>query len=114
MLSTSKKYIRIDSDSFQSSLSALLSPFEEYEYKSLYAVVETYQPLEIKYDEVFYDKQSFHTYLRKRDLSKKEKAMIENYLSSHSVTLCTHTSSSIIEDPYESLLLESLNAIAVI
>ncbi|MCX6051052.1 MAG: hypothetical protein NTZ60_00925 [Campylobacterales bacterium] len=88
-MSTPTKYISISSDFFQNRLSAILSPFEEYEHKSLFAVVETYEPLEIKDDEVFYKKQSFHTYMRKKDLSISEKDMIEKYLSSSAITVCS-------------------------
>jgi hypothetical protein len=83
---TATGYLSMASDAFQRRISAILSPFEDYEYRALYKVVDTYEPLEIINEEL-YLKQSFHTYMRKRDLSSEEKEMIEEYLATHSVTV---------------------------
>ena len=101
---TATGYLSISSDAFQQRLSALLSPFEDYEYRALYEVVDTYEPLKIINEEL-YLKQSFHTYMRKRDLSLKEKEMIEKYISEHEVTICDEAYESITHDE-EPLLLE--------
>ena len=82
-----KKYIRIDSDFFQNRLSSLFSAFEEFEHKLLFGVVETYEPLEIKEEKASYNRQSFHSYMRKRELSRSEKEMIQTYLLSNTITI---------------------------
>ncbi len=88
MLSTSNKYIRIDSDSFQSSLSSILELFEDYEDKERYRIVETHKPLETKPLEREYKNSYELTPIRKRDLSIKEKNMIQDYLDANFVTPC--------------------------
>jgi hypothetical protein len=87
MLSKSNKYIRIDSDFFQDRLSALLELFEDHEDKERYALAETYEPLEVKPLEPEH-RESFDLLpMRKRDLTKREKRLIEKYLCSLTIEL---------------------------
>lgn len=79
MLSKSNKYIRIDSDFFQGRLSAVLELFENYENKERYAVVETYEPLEVKPLEPEYIESFNLLPIRKRYLTENEKLLIDEY-----------------------------------
>ena len=81
----SAAYIRIDSVEFQNRLSALLEIFENYKGKERYALAETYEPLEVKPLEPEH-RESFELLpIIKRDLTIKEKKLIEKYL--HNLTI---------------------------
>lgn len=106
---TATGYLSINSNAFEKRIAEVLSPFEDYEHRALYEVVETYKPLEIVNEEL-YLKQSYNTYMRKRELTLKEKEMIDDYLATHDMIKCEPdaTSSEYI-DTYESLILEPLD-----
>jgi hypothetical protein len=75
----SAAYIRIDSVEFQNRLSTLLELFEDYNDKERYALAETYEPLEVKPLEPEH-RESFELLpIIKRDLTKREKRLIEKY-----------------------------------
>lgn len=76
-------YIRIDSVEFQNRLSALLELFEEYKDKERYSIVETYKPLEVKPLEPEYVASFDLLPMIKRDLTKKEKKLIDDYLAAN-------------------------------
>jgi len=75
----STPYIRIDSLAFQNRLSALLELFEDYQYKERCSIVETYEPLEVKPLEPGCIESFELLPMRKRDLTKREKRLIEKY-----------------------------------
>lgn len=105
---TATGYLSINSNAFEKRITEILSPFEDYEHRVLYEVVETYEPLEVQNGEL-YLKQSFHTYMRKRELTLKEKEMIDDYLATHDMIKCEpDATSSEYTDIYESLILEPL------
>ncbi len=99
-------YIRIDSREFDVRLSEVLTPFEDYEHRTRYKIVETYKPIEI--EPLFYRwKINLNVIRKKKELTQKERKMIDDYLAAHSVTECEpdKTNCEII-DLYESLILE--------
>lgn len=72
-------YVRIDSIEFQNRLSATLELFEDYKGKERCSIVETYEPLEVKPLEPEYIESFNLLPIRKRDLTKREKRLIEKY-----------------------------------
>ncbi len=109
-MSTKTHYIRIDSREFQASLSAVFTPFEDYEHRTRYEIVETYKPIEI--ESLFYRwKINLSVIRKKKELTQKERKMIGDYLAAHEVTECeTDKTSDEIVDLYESLILEPFDA----
>lgn len=75
----SAAYIRIDSKEFQNRLSAVLELFEDYNDKERYSVVEAYEALEVKPLEPEYVESFDLLPMRKKDLTKREKRLIEKY-----------------------------------
>ena len=104
----SKNYIRIDSREFEARLSAVITPFEDYENKARYEIVETYEPIEI--EPVVWE-MNITLIERSKGLTRKERKMIDDYLDAHEVAECEadKTSDEII-DAYESLILEPFDA----
>lgn len=70
-------YIKIDSREFQNRLSAVLELFEDY--KERYSIVETYEPIEVKPLEPEYVESFNLLSIRRKDLTKREKRLIEKY-----------------------------------
>lgn len=103
-------YIRIDSREFQARLSAVLTPFEDYQYKTRYEIVETYKPIEI--EPLFWRwKINLNVIRKKKELTQKERKMIDDYLVAHGVTECEPDKTSYeIIDLYESLILEPFDS----
>ncbi|MDD2653019.1 MAG: hypothetical protein PHX44_08220 [Sulfurimonas sp.] len=103
---SSASYIRIDSREFEARLSAVLTPFEDYEHRARYGIIETYEPMEI--EPLFYRwKINLSVIRKKKELTKKERKMIDDYLAAHSVTECEIDKTSYENiDLYESLILE--------
>lgn len=102
----STAYIRIDSKEFEARLSAVITPFEDYEHRTRYGIVETYKPIEL--EPLFYRwKINLSVIRKKKELTQKERKMIDDYLAAHLVTECEPDKiSDEIIDLYESLILE--------
>lgn len=79
-MSITTNYIRIDSKEFENRLGVLLELFEDYKDKERYALAETYEPLEVKPPEPEYIESFNLLPMRKRDLTVKEKQLIEKYM----------------------------------
>lgn len=102
-IETATGYLSISSDAFQQRLSALLSPFEYYEHKVRYEIVETYDELDI---EPVVWKMNIALFKKSKGLTRKERKMIDDYLAAHGVTECETDKTSYEIDTYESLILE--------